>query len=699
MNYKELALLENAKVNQKIDGFYNLEADKKAIEYFENHVKENSDIKDSTYEHMCYLIDKGLIVDFRKSKIKTKLRRICKMVDSYVKKNKKIFESYIQISKFYNDYALKSEDKAVFLEHFHHRCLHTVLYVLKDNIYNGTIENVFEVFKLMYNQIYQPATPTFLNAGKIKSGELVSCFLLEVDDSLNSIGFNINTSMQLSKGGGGVALNLSNLRGRGATIKGHENASKGVIPVVKILEDSFNYADQMGQRKGAGAVYLNIFHYDIEEFLNTKKINADEKSRIQTLSLGVLVPDVFFKLAKENKEMYVFEPYSVYKETGINFTDLDMTEEYDNLVANVKITKKLLNARDLLTNIAKTQFESGYPYLIYFDNANRDNPLKGLCNIKMSNLCTEIMKIQKKSVINDYSVGDEINYDINCILCSLNIVKLMESKERYKNIENSFMFLSDTADVVNIKNAPTVKKANDMFKSVGLGVMNLHGYFIKNNIMYESEEAKKFVDSLFEEINYFSIKSSMEKTKITGKEFEGFADSDYISRLKNIGSVYFNKYIKHDKITYNITENEWLSLERDVDIHGMYNSYRLCIAPTQSISYISNATSSIFPIINHIETRTYGNSTTYYPAPYLTKDNALYYKDVYKTDMYKMLDLVAVAQKHIDQGISTVLYVNNKTTTAELVKLYIYAWKIGLKSLYYTRCKNLTIEECLSCGV
>lgn len=692
MNYKELALLENAKINQKVDGFYNLEADKKAIEYFEKYVLENSDIKNTTYEHMIYLIDKGLIVDFRKSKIKTKLRRICKLVDSYVKKNKKVFESYIQISKFYNDYALKSEDKTVFLEHFHHRSLHTVLYVLKDNKYNGTVENVFECFKLIYNQIYQPATPTFLNAGKVKSGELVSCFLLEVDDSLNSIGFNINTSMQLSKGGGGVALNLSNLRGRGASIKGHKNASKGIIPVVKILEDSFNYADQMGQRKGAGAVYLNIFHYDIQEFLNTKKINADEKSRIQTLSLGVLVPDVFFELSKNNQKMYVFEPHSVYKETGINFSDLDITKEYKNLVNNPNIVKKELNARDLLVNIAKTQFESGYPYLIYIDNANKENPLKNIGKIKMSNLCTEIMQIQKKSIINDYGVGDDINYDINCILGSLNIVKLMENNQKYKNIENAFMFLSDTADVVNIKNAPTVKKANDMFKSVGLGVMNLHGYFIKNNIMYESEEAKKFVDNLFEEINYFSIKSSMEKAKITGKKFEGFEDSDYFN-----GS-YFNKYTVYAKET-KMRDNYWLGLKLNVEIHGMYNSYRLCIAPTQSISYISNATSSIFPIINHIETRTYGNSTTYYPAPYLTKENALFYKDVYKTDMYKMLDLVAVAQKHIDQGISTVLYVNSNTTTSELVKLYIYAWKIGLKSLYYTRCKNLTIEECLSCGV
>jgi len=217
----------------------------------------------------------------------------------------------------------------------------------------------------------------------------VSCFLLEMDDSLNSIGFNINTAMQLSKIGGGVALNLSKLRARGEQIKGIDNAASGVVPVMKLLEDSFSYANQLGQRKGAGAVYLNIFHWDIIEFLDTKKINADEKSRIQSLSIGIIVPSKFFELAEKNEPFHVFAPYTVYKEYGKHLDDIDIDEMYDELMSNPNVKKKPLDisARDMLIKIAMIQLESGYPYLMFKSNANKQHPLKDIGTVKMSNLC------------------------------------------------------------------------------------------------------------------------------------------------------------------------------------------------------------------------------------------------------------------------------------------------------------------------
>ncbi|PAE09699.1 ribonucleotide-diphosphate reductase subunit alpha, partial [Niallia circulans] len=195
--------------------------------------------------------------------------------------------------------------------------------------------------------------PTFLNAGRSRRGEMVSCFLLEMDDSLNSIFHNINTAGQLSKIGGGVALNLSKLRARNEQIKGIDNAASGVVPVMKLLEDTFSYANQLGQRKGAGAVYLNVFHWDVSEFLDTKKINADEKSRIQTLSIGLIVEHKLFELARDDKDLYVFAPYSVYKEYGVHMADMRMDDMYEELVANPNVKKRvLMTARELLVKIA-----------------------------------------------------------------------------------------------------------------------------------------------------------------------------------------------------------------------------------------------------------------------------------------------------------------------------------------------------------
>ena len=339
--------------------------------------------------------------------------KISEVVYSYQFK----FQSFMAVSKFYKDYALKTNDHEQYLEYYEDRIVAVALYLAQ-----GDAKKAMQYAKAMIEQRYQPATPTFLNAGKARRGEMVSCFLLEMDDSLNSITYNLNTSMQLSKIGGGVALNLSKLRGRNEAIKGIENAASGVLPVMKLLEDSFSYVNQLGQRPGAGAAYLNIFHWDIEEFLDTKKINADEKSRIQTLSIGLVVPSKFFELAKANEPMYVFAPHTVYQAIGQHLDDLDLDEKYDELVKNEAIKKRTIDARRLLTHIAKMQFESGYPYMVFKSNANRAHALKEMGQIKMSNLCTEIFQLQETSTITDYGEEDIIARDISCNLGSLNIV-------------------------------------------------------------------------------------------------------------------------------------------------------------------------------------------------------------------------------------------------------------------------------------
>lgn len=692
MRYLEL----NSAVLQRKNGFYQLEKDHEAARAFEAEVEQKLRRFSGPIERMRALIEEGYYEDFFRRYREEEVLKLSDLAYSYGLR----FASFMAISKFYKDYALKSNDKKYYLERYEDRVLAVALHLAQ-----GNVEKARAYVRALMEQRYQPATPTFLNAGRARRGELVSCFLLELDDSLNSIGYNLNTAMQLSKIGGGVALNLSKLRARGEPIKGVAHAAKGVVPVMKLLEDAFNYADQMGQRKGAGAVYLNIFHWDVEEFLDTKKINADEKSRIQTLSLGLIVPAKFFELAERGEDFYVFAPYSVYQAFGEHLDDMDLDRRYEELLAHPAVKKRPLSARAMLTRIAQTQFESGYPYIVYKTNANRAHPLKRLGQIKMSNLCTEIFQLQTTSIIADYGEGDQIGYDISCNLGSLNIANVMEPGNLQESVHTAMDMLTAVSDLSNIQNAPGARKANQAFHSVGLGAMNLHGFLAKNQIRYESEEARDFARSFFAAVNFYSLERSMQIARERGVTFEGFALSDYAS------GAYFERYLAEDfrPRTERVKQlfahlplpspADWERLKAQVEEHGLYHAYRLAIAPTQSISYIQNATPSIQPIVEVVETRTYGNATTYYPVPFLSEETYWYYKSAYHMNTYRVIDLVAEIQPHVDQGISTVLYVTSETSTRELARLYVYAQRKGLKSLYYTRTKNLSVEECLSCAV
>ena len=681
---------------QKVNGFYQLDKDKIAVEEFQQEVNSKRYPFHSCEDRFTWLIENDYYINFSEMYDIDFIIALSQHIDSYEFK----FQSYMAISKFYQSYALKTNDKKHYLETYEERIVACALYLAQ-----GDKKLAWDLAETMIKQEYQPATPTFQNAGKSRGGEMVSCFLLEMDDSLNSINYNMGTMGQLSKLGGGVACNISKLRSRGESIKGVDGASSGVVPVMKLMEDTFSYVNQLGQRAGAGVAYLNIFHWDIEEFLSTKKISGDEKSRLQTLSIGVVIPDKFVELARENKDMYVFAPYTVYKEYGQHLDDLDIDKVYEDLVDNPNIKKRKLNPRQLLTNIARTQFESGYPYIMYRSNANKSHALKKLGDIKISNLCCEIMQLQETSVINDYGVEDEIKRDISCNLGSLNIVNVMKNKSIAEAVEVAMRALTQVSDLSNIANAPGVKKANNELHAVGLGAMNLHGYLAKNKIAYESEEAKDFVRTFFMMVNYYSIVASCEIAIEKGEVFKGFENSEYAN------GNYFKKYLENDyspktdkvkKLFEGIdipTQHHWEALSSEVANFGMYHAYRLAIAPTQSIGYVQNATPSIAPIVSIVETRTYGDSTTYYPMPFLDKSNFFFYKSAYQMDMMKVIDLVAEIQDHVDQGISLVLYVDSETPTNQLVRYYMYAHHKGLKSLYYTRSKNLSVEECVSCSV
>lgn len=866
-NYLNHIELNNAITREK-DGFYDLGKDQEALSAYLEEVAGKTQYFNNELDRLSWLVEHDFYFDCFSLYDEHFLKEISAKAYTYNFK----FASYMAATKFYQSYALKTNDKKTFLENYEQHMVIVALYLAQGDNYFA-----LELLDTLMKQVYQPATPTMLNAGRSRRGELVSCYLLSIDDSMNSINYNEGVARTLSKYGGGVALNLSRLRARGESIKEVEGCAKGVIPVAKSLEMSFQYADQLGQRPGAGAVYLNVFHADLPEFLDTKKVNADEGLRLATISTGLIIPDKFMELAKKNEPFYMFYPHNIHKHYGVHLDDMNMSEMYDTLVADTRIKKREGSARDILNQVAKMQLQSGYPYLMFKDNANKVHTLKDIGDIHQSNLCVsgdtkiltkeygyvdietvsgqdlhvwngqewskapirqtgenqelirvtlsngmhldctpyhkfyiydtneniievragelqpesrliefslpnendnivimnantlpdgllelqekgvhsqiqdgrlavkkapifveridtlrgrydtycfneskrhmgmfngiltgqcvEIMQLQEVSEIGNYGEEWDIKRDISCNLGSLNIANVMDDKNMYEAVFAAMKALTAVSNMSHIDNAPGVVKANDELHSVGLGVMNLHGYLAKNLIPYDSDEAKEFADVFFAAMNYYSILASMHIARKTKTKFKDFEKSEYAK------GTYFDKYIEQDFLPKTPlvkalfegmdlpTQENWATLARRVQKHGLYHAYRLAIAPTQSISYVQNATSSVMPIVDLIERRAYGDMETYYPMPFLDELTAAVYQTAYSIDQMKLIDLISVIQGHVDQGISTILYVNSTTSTRELARLYAYAHHKGLKSLYYTRNKLLSVEECTSCSI
>lgn len=707
----------NNEINIPVNGQIQLGKDKEALEAFLNeNVKPNTKQFSSIKERINYLIQNNYYEEEFISKYSFEF--IEKLYD-YLKKEDFHFKTFMAAYKFYAQYALKTDDNAYYLENFIDRVATNALY-----FGDGDEKLALELADELIHQRYQPATPSFLNAGRKRRGELVSCFLIQMTDDMNSIGRNINSALQLSRIGGGVGINLSNLRGAGAPIKGIHGAASGVVPVMKLLEDSFTYSNQLGQRQGAGAVYLNVFHPDIEAFLSAKKENADEKIRVKTLSLGLVVPDKYYELVAKNEDMYLFDPWGVERVYHKPFSYVDITKEYDNMVANPNIPKKVIKARDLEEQISKLQQESGYPYVINIDTANRVNPISG--KIVMSNLCSEILQVQRASVINNRQEYEVLGTDISCNLGSTNIVNLMASPNFGKSVEVMTRALTFVTDKSDIDVVPSIQHGNRLAHTIGLGAMGLHAYLAKNQIEYGSPEALEFTSVYFMLLNYWTLVASNKiatERKVTFDNFENskYADGSYFDTYLNQEFAPKNARVKElfDGI-FIPTKSDWTSLKENVMKYGLYHQNRLAVAPNGSISYINDTTASLHPIINRIEERQERKiGKIYYPAPYLSNETLPYYKSAYDTDMRKVIDTYAAAQQHVDQGMSLTLFMRStipaglyewkngrtdKMTTRDLSILRNYAHYKGVKSIYYVRtftddASEIGANECESCSI
>lgn len=703
----------NNEINRPVGGRIPLNKDKEAIQAFINQNVIPYTMNFSSFkEHIEYLIEHDYIEEKPLAKYSF---QFIESLYTWLKDQHFEFQSFMAIYKLYNQYLLKTDDKEYYLEDYELRILLNALFYA-----DGNEELAKNLAEEMINQRYQPATPSFLNAGKKRRGEFVSCFLIQITDDMNSIGRSINSALQLSRIGGGVGITLSNLREAGSPIKGIKNASSGVIPVMKLLEDSFSYSNQLGQRQGAGAVYLNVFHPDIISFLSAKKENADEKIRVKTLSLGVIVPDKYYELVRNNEDMYLFSPYDVERIYKTPFSYVDITKEYDNMVANDDIKKYKLSARELENEISKLQQESGYPYILNIDTVNRANPIDG--KIIMSNLCSEILQVQEPSVLNEAQEYEKMGTDVSCNLGSTNILNMMESPNFGKSIAAMTRALTYVSDVSNIDSVPTVKHGNQRSHSIGLGAMGLHTYLAKHHIEYGSPESIEFTATYFLLVNYWTLVESNNIARERKETFYNFEKSKYAD-----GS-YFDKYISEDfqpknsrvqelfKDIFIPTTKDWTDLKEKIQTDGLYNQNRIAVAPTGSISYVNNTSASLQPITRLVEERQEKkNGKLYFPAPFMDNESMKYYKSAYDTDMRKVIDIYAAAQQHVDQGMSLTLFIRSsipngiyewkddeKQSTRDLNILRNYAFYKGIKSVYYVRTftddeNEVGSNDCESC--
>nr|WP_275899346.1 class 1b ribonucleoside-diphosphate reductase subunit alpha [Pectobacterium brasiliense] len=686
------------------EGNIQFEMDKLAARrYFLQHVNQNTVFFHNLEEKLRYLVEEGyyeaeVLDQYQFDFIKSLFQQ------AYAHKFR--FQTFLGAFKYYTGYTLKTFDGKRYLERYEDRVCLVALTLAK-----GDTALASALVDEIISGRFQPATPTFLNCGKKQRGELVSCFLLRIEDNMESIGRAINSALQLSKRGGGVAFMLSNIRETGAPIKRIENQSSGIIPIMKMLEDAFSYANQLGARQGAGAVYLNAHHPDILRFLDTKRENADEKIRIKTLSLGVVIPDITFQLAKNNQVMYLFSPYDVEQVYGVPLSEISVTEKYHEMVNDKRIRKSQIKAREFFQILAEIQFESGYPYMMFEDTVNRANPIHG--RINMSNLCSEILQVNEASLYDDDLGYSHIGKDISCNLGSMNIANAMASPDFGQTVEMAIRALTAVSDMSHISSVPSIEKGNDQSHAIGLGQMNLHGYLAKERIFYGTEEAVDFTNIYFYTVAFHAIRASNALATERNQRFSGFELSKYAT------GEYFDKYIEQiweptttrarelfEQAGIHIpTQQDWAALRESVMAHGIYNQNLQAVPPTGSISYINHSTSSIHPIVSRIEIRKEGKiGRVYYPAPYMNNNNLEYYQDAYEIGPQKIIDTYAAATQHVDQGLSLTLFFRDTATTRDINKAQIYAWTKGIKTIYYIRIRQMALEGtevqgCVSCAL
>lgn len=603
--------------------------------------------------------------------------------------------TYAGIHLLAERYLAKDHEKNIY-ELPQERWLTIALYLMQNEDKSIRMGKVEEAYWALSNLYMTVATPTLTNAG-LNHGQLSSCFIDSVGDSLLDI-YNSNTDVaQLSKTGGGIGVYMGKVRGQGSSIRGYKGASSGVVPWIRQLNNTAVSVDQLGVRSGAVAVYLDVWHTDIEAFLDLKLNNGDERRRAHDIFPAVCVPDLFMEQVEKRGDWYLFDPHEVREVMGFSLEDFydekkgegSFRDRYEMCVQSNELNKTKVSAIEIMKRIMVSQLETGTPFMFYRDEVNRKNPNKHEGMVYSSNLCVEITQNQSPTeVIKEEVDGDTIiTYKksgdfVVCNLSSINLGRAIPDNVLERLVPIQVRMLDN---VIELNKMP-VKQAtitNQKYRAIGLGTFGLHHLLALKDIKWETEEAVEFNDKLYEKINYLTIKSSNELAKEKG-EYPLFRGSDWED-----GSYF-------EKRRYN--SEEWLKLKEDVQTHGLRNGYLLAIAPNMSTSTIAGSTASIDPIFNvfyYEEKKDYKIPVTAPDLNYNTYD--VYKKTTYMLDQFWSIKQNSARQRHVDQSISFNMYVPGNIKASVLLQLHIEAWKSGLKTSYYVRSTSTDIEECEWC--
>ncbi|EJB6322092.1 ribonucleoside-diphosphate reductase subunit alpha [Listeria monocytogenes] len=579
------------------------------------------------------------------------------------------------------------------------RWLTIALYLMQNEPKEKRMKLVEEAYWALSNLYMTVATPTLANAGKV-GGQLSSCFIDTVDDSLQGI-YDSNTDVaRVSKHGGGVGAYLGYVRSTGAAIRGVKGASGGVIPWIKQLNNTAVSVDQLGQRKGAIAVYLDVFHKDIESFLDLRLNNGDQRLRAHDVFTAVCIPDIFMEAVERRGEWYLFDPHEVKAKKGWYLQDFydeskgegTFREKYEELVADETISKKIVKAIDIMKRIMMSQLETGNPFMFYRDEVNRMNPNKHEGMVYSSNLCTEIMQnMSPTKMIQEIISGDQIVITkqagdfVVCNLSSVNLGRAVVAEEGTleRLIEVEVRMLDNVIDLNELP-VPQATITNQKYRSIGLGTFGWHHLLALKNIAWDSEEAERYADELYEQINYLAIRASNKLAQEKGA-YKVFKGSDW-----NTGEYFARR---------NYNSPEWQELAKEVAEKGLRNAYLVAVAPNMSTAQIAGSTASIDPIYSAF----YYEEKKDYRRPVIAPDLNLstypyYEKGAYKVDQFASVRQNGRRQRHVDQSLSFNFYVPSGIKASKLLELHMTAWNEGLKTTYYVRSNDIDVEECEWCS-
>ncbi|MDO4662575.1 MAG: ribonucleoside-diphosphate reductase subunit alpha [Tissierellia bacterium] len=544
------------------------------------------------------------------------------------------------------------------------------------------------------------ATPTMSNARR-PFHQLSSCFVDTVPDTLKGIYRSVTSFAEVSKHGGGMGLYFGKVRANGSDIRGFKGVAGGVIRWIKLANDTAVAVDQLGVRQGSVAVYLDMWHKDMPEFLQLRTNNGDDRMKAHDVFPAISVPDIFWKMARDkiNEDWYMFDPHEILMKKGYALEDLygeEFERRYEELKKDKDISKRIIPVKDMVRLIIKSWTETGTPFVFNRDTVNKLNPNKHKGMIYSSNLCTEIAQNMSPSETISTKIEDE-NGDtiivnklkpgdfVECNLASLVLgnIDVNDKKELESVVSVAIRALDNVIDL-NYYPTPFAEVTNKRYRAIGLGTSGYHHMLVKNDIRWsEKDRHQEFVDRVYEDINYFAIKESNKIAKEKGsyKYFEGsdWDNGDYF-RLRDYNS------------------QRWQELEEEVHKNGLRNGYLLATAPTGSTSIIAGTSAGVDPIMNRYFLEEKKGSILPRVAPSLTTKTFWLYENAHEINQQTTVEMTGVRQRHIDQAQSINLYITNDYTMRQILNLYIRAWECGVKSIYYVRSKSLEVTECDSCA-